>query len=76
MKFLAEEVGDQISVLELLNEGAGFLGSNWASTIRQFFGTAYGTVRSAVGNDLNIMIGDAFLGVDVGPSLRCSPPSG
>ncbi|PPQ95225.1 hypothetical protein CVT26_014916 [Gymnopilus dilepis] len=73
LKFLAEEVGDQISVLELLNEGAGFLGSNWASTIRQFFGTAYGTVRSAVGNDLNIMIGDAFLGVDSWTNFLTGP---
>ncbi|KAF8910616.1 glycoside hydrolase superfamily [Gymnopilus junonius] len=73
LRFLANEVGDQISVLELLNEGAGFLGNNWASVIRQFFSTAYGSVRSAVGNDLNMMIGDAFLGVSSWTDFLTAP---
>jgi len=73
LRFLANEVGDQISVLELLNEGAGFLGSNWASVIRQFFSTAYGSVRGAVGNGLNMMIGDAFLGVDSWTDFLTAP---
>lgn len=63
--FLAKEMGDQISVLELLNEAAGYMGNDWATNIRNFWTTAYGAVRNVVGNEMNIMIGDAFLGVNV-----------
>lgn len=65
LAFLAKEVGDQISVIELLNEAAGYMGSNWPATIRNFWTTAYSAVRNVVGNEMKIMIGDAFLGVDV-----------
>lgn len=65
LKFLAKEVGSQVSVIELLNEAAGFRGSDWAAVIRQFWLDGYAAVRSAAGSGLKIMIGDAFLGVDV-----------
>ena len=52
-----------IDVLELLNEPAGFR-DGWTPIVRQFFSDAYTAVRAAVGNSLNIMIGDAFQGVD------------
>lgn len=67
LAFLAKEVGSQVSVLELLNEGAGFIGSDWAAAIRSYYSDAYAAVRNTVGQNMNIMIGDAFLGVDVGP---------
>ncbi|KAI5122292.1 hypothetical protein M0805_002371 [Coniferiporia weirii] len=64
LTFVAENIGGMIDVLELLNEPAGFTDSQWASTIREFWGDAYTAVRNAVGSQLNIMIGDAFLSVD------------
>lgn len=67
---MAKEIGDQVAVIELLNEGAGFRGSDWATTIRNFFGNAYEAVREAAGDDVKVMIGDAFLGVNVSPSDR------
>ena len=52
-------------MIELLNEPAGFLGSNWAAAIRQFWLDGYSAVRQAAGAGIKIMIGDAFLTVDV-----------
>ncbi|KAF9484376.1 glycoside hydrolase family 5 protein [Pholiota conissans] len=62
--FLAREVGSQVSVLELLNEGAGFINGAWATAVRGFFTDAYGAVRNVAGPSMKIMIGDAFLGVN------------
>ena len=52
-------------MIELLNEPAGFLGSNWAAAIRQFWLDGYDAVRQAAGAGIKVMIGDAFLTVDV-----------
>lgn len=68
LRFLAREIGNQVSVIELLNEGAGFLGDTWVATIRQFFLDGYAAVREEAPSNLQIMIGDAFLGVNVGMS--------
>ena len=54
-----------VDIIELVNEPAGFLGSNWADAIRQFWLGGYDGVRQAVGSGLKIMIGDAFLTVEV-----------
>ncbi|KAJ3744418.1 glycoside hydrolase family 5 protein [Lentinula detonsa] len=62
--YVAQQIGGMIDVLELLNESAGFLSDEWANVTRSFFSNGYTAVRNAVGNTLNIMIGDAFLGVD------------
>ena len=62
---MANNVGGMVDVIELLNEPAGFLGSNWAAAIRQFWLDGYDAVRQAVGAGIKIMIGDAFLTVDV-----------
>jgi glucan 1,3-beta-glucosidase len=78
--FIAREGGDGISILELLNEAAGWAGSDWAAVIRQFWLDGYHAVRNAVGGRMKVMIGDAFLGVNVSPKihdmvssdLRCS----
>ena len=66
LKFLAKTVGNQVSIIELLNEAAGFRGDDWASVIRQFWQDGYDAVREAAGQSVNVMIGDAFLGVNVG----------
>ena len=54
-----------IDVLELLNEGAGFRGDDWAQGIRSFFNDGYYAVREAGPEGMKVMIGDAFLGVSV-----------
>lgn len=66
VKFLAKTVGNQVSVIELLNEAAGFRGDDWVSVIRQFWLDGYDAVREAAGQGVYVMIGDAFLGVNVG----------
>jgi glucan 1,3-beta-glucosidase len=63
--FLAKNVDGMVDVIELVNEPAGFMGSDWASAIRQFWFDAYDAVREVAGPDVKIMIGDAFLTVDV-----------
>ena len=65
LRFLAENVGSQVSVMELLNEGAGFISNSWAAAIRSYFSNAYSAVRGAAGQGIKVMIGDAFLGVSV-----------
>ena len=72
LRFLAKEVGNQVDVIELLNEAAGFRGDDWAAVVRSFWEEAYDAVRQAAGEDVKIMIGDAFLGVNVILSYR--PP--
>ncbi|KAH9481736.1 Glucan 1,3-beta-glucosidase [Psilocybe cubensis] len=73
--FLAKEVGNQISVLELLNEAAGFTSSAWASVVKNFWTTAYDAVRDVAGDGMGIMIGDAFLGVQSWTNFL-TPPQG
>jgi hypothetical protein len=74
LRVLASEAGAQLDAIELLNEGAGFLGTQWAATIRQYFTDGYEVVRDAAGSSVKVFIGDAFLGVDVRSDcfVRCS----
>lgn len=60
-----ENVGGMVDVIELLNEAAGFRGADWAAAIRQFWLDGYSAVRQAAGAGIKVMIGDAFLGVQV-----------
>lgn len=53
-----------IDVLELLNEPAGYVSPAFAAVVRQYWLDGYAAVRE-VDSDIQIMIGDAFLGVDV-----------
>ena len=62
---MSKNVGGMIDVIELVNEPAGFMGSNWAAAIRQFFLNGYDAVRLAGGGGVKVMISDAFLTVDV-----------
>lgn len=52
-------------MIELLNEAAGFKGQQWQDVIRQFWLDGYGTVRSVAGGNVQIMIGEAFMGFEV-----------
>lgn len=54
-----------VDVIELLNEPAGFDGAAFDQVVRQFWQDGYNVVRSAAGGGIKIMIGDAFLGVQV-----------
>ncbi|OCB84685.1 glycoside hydrolase family 5 protein [Sanghuangporus baumii] len=53
---IAENAGGLIDILELLNEAAGFMSNQWASTIRQFWKDGYSAVREAAGPPMKIMI--------------------
>ena len=64
VRFMAERVGGMIDVLELLNEPGGWQ-SDIAAAIGGYWTDAYHAVRNATGDALQVMIGDAFLGVDV-----------
>ncbi|TEB33365.1 glycoside hydrolase family 5 protein [Coprinellus micaceus] len=64
VKFIAQNVGGLIDVLELLNEPAGFRGDAWESAVRGFWEDGYDAVREVAGEEMRVMIGDAFLGVN------------
>jgi len=66
LKYIAKTVGNQVSVIELLNEAGGFRGDDWATVIKQFWQDGYDAVRQAAGQNVQVMIGDAFLGINVG----------
>lgn len=68
LRFIAKNIGGMVDVVELLNEPAGFLGGDFPQTVRQFWLDGYDAVREAAGSGIKVMIGDAFLGVQV--SLR------
>lgn len=63
LEYLAREVGDQVAVIELLNEVAGFR-DGVPDVVRKFWTDAYARVRAAAGKEVNVMIGDAFLGLN------------
>ena len=63
LRFIVQNTNGMVDVIELLNEPAGFLGPAWVQTIGQFWLDGYDAVRQAAGAGINVMIGDAFLGV-------------
>ncbi|KAH9903048.1 glycoside hydrolase family 5 protein [Cubamyces lactineus] len=62
IRFMADQIGGMIDVLELLNEPAGYQ-SDINGVIGSYWQDAYQAVRDVAGASLNVMIGDAFLGV-------------
>jgi glucan 1,3-beta-glucosidase len=60
---IAREIGDKVSVIQLLNEIAGFRGEQWAEASRTYWQAGYDRIRAVAGNDVKVMIGDAFLGL-------------
>jgi glucan 1,3-beta-glucosidase len=65
IRFLAKTVGSQVSVIELLNEAGGYRGGDWTNVTRQFWLDGYSAVREVAGLGVQVMIGDAFLGINV-----------
>lgn len=65
LSFIVDNLGGMVHVIELLNEPAGFLGGQWPDAVRQFWLDGYAAVRAAAGAGIKVMIGDAFLGVQV-----------
>ena len=59
---LAKKIGDKVSVIELLNEIAGFK-PGFGDAARQYWLSGYHAVRDAAGTGPKVMIGDAFLSV-------------
>lgn len=64
IRYIAENIGGIIDVLELLNEPVGWR-SDIGTAIRSYWQNGYNAVRQADGGGIQIMIGDAFLGVQV-----------
>lgn len=65
IQFLVEHVGNQVDIIELLNEPVGYLSSQWTQVLGQYWQDGYNVVRNAVGGGMKIMIGDGFLGIQV-----------
>jgi glucan 1,3-beta-glucosidase len=65
IRVLASQLGSVVDAIELLNEVAGFLGSAWDSAVRDYWKRGYNVVRQAAGENVLVVIGDAFEGVDV-----------
>jgi len=74
IQFLAANVGDMVSVIELLNEPAAYTSSDFAEVVRQYWLDGYNTVRNATSSTVQVMIEDAFLGVDSWENFM-SPPA-
>lgn len=64
IRFMADKIGGMVNVIELLNEPAGWV-SNIGAAIGPYWTEGYSIVRNSTGMDNQVMIGDAFLGVDV-----------
>lgn len=65
LKFIVKKTAGLIDVIELLNEPAGFYDAEWAATLKQFWTDGYNAVRNVTTDDVQVMIGDGFLGVQV-----------
>lgn len=63
--YVASNLAGAVDVIELLNEAAGFRSSAFASAVKGYFSDGYTTVRNSGGSQVKVMIGDAFLGVQV-----------
>ena len=65
IQVIATQLGPMIDAIELLNEVAGFLGSAWDTAVRGYWKSGYDLVRQTAGDDILVVIGDAFETVDV-----------
>ncbi|KAF7327738.1 Glycoside hydrolase family 5 protein [Mycena kentingensis (nom. inval.)] len=74
LRYIVQNVGGMIDVIELLNEPATFLDQNtYPTTLRKFWQDAYDAVRDAVGTGLKVMIGDGFQGVSQWKGFMTAP---
>ncbi|KAF8626989.1 hypothetical protein AX15_004578 [Amanita polypyramis BW_CC] len=74
IRFVVQNVSGLVDVIELLNEPAAFRSPQWAQVLRQYWQDGYNVVREAVGNGIQVMIGDGFLGVQSWENFL-TPPS-
>jgi len=74
ISYIAKEVGSKVSVVQLLNEVAGFR-QGFGDAARQFWQSGYRAVRDAAGTGPKVMIGDAFLTVGAWNGYMTSPES-
>jgi glucan 1,3-beta-glucosidase len=65
IQVIASQLGPMVDAIELLNEVAGFLGPAWDTAVRGYWKSGYEVVRQTAGDDVLVVIGDAFEGVDV-----------
>jgi len=65
IQVIASQLGPQVDAIELLNEVAGFYGSAWDTAVRRYWKSGFEIVRQAAGDDVVVVIGDAFEGVGV-----------
>jgi aryl-phospho-beta-D-glucosidase BglC (GH1 family) len=65
IQVIAAQLGPMIDAIELLNEVAGFLGSAWDTAVRGYWKSGFEVVRQTTGDDVLVVIGDAFETVDV-----------
>lgn len=71
IRFIGKTIGGMVDVVELLNEPAGWVQAV-DTAIGPYWQQGYQVVREVVGNETIVMIGDAFLGVDVGGCQACA----
>ena len=69
IQVIAAQLGPMIDAIELLNEVAGFLGSAWDTAVRGYWKSGFEVVRQTAGDDVLVVIGDAFETVDVRASF-------
>lgn len=62
IRYIAGQVSEKVNIIELLNEPAGWV-SSIDTAIGPYWQDGYSTVREATGTGVQVMIGDAFLGV-------------
>ncbi|KAL4252280.1 glycosyl hydrolase 5 (cellulase A) family protein [Abortiporus biennis] len=72
IKFMSEKIGGMIDVLELINEPVMYRDSQ-QQLLTQYYQQGYQLVRNTTGQDLQVMIGDAFLGVQSWTNFLTQP---
>ncbi|KAJ7035033.1 glycoside hydrolase family 5 protein [Mycena alexandri] len=66
IRFVTENLGGMVDIIELLNEPAAFSTNTFPATLRQYWQDGYSAVRA-------VMIGDGFLGVDSWTNFLTAP---
>ncbi|KAH9959615.1 glycoside hydrolase superfamily [Russula dissimulans] len=64
IQVVASQLGPQVDAIELLNKVAGFYGSAWDTAVRGYWKNGFEVVRQSAGDDVVVVIGDAFEGID------------
>ncbi|KAJ7773250.1 glycoside hydrolase family 5 protein [Mycena metata] len=75
IRFVTENLGGMVDIIELLNEPAAFSTSTFPATLRQYWQDGYSAVRGVTGVEPKVMIGDGFLSVDSWKNFLTAPNS-